>query len=122
MRRLTAVIFRLVVDAEMDDGMLDVSIFSAPPGIPPVQSAIFLRQVAAVAMGRPETETDLRFFRSYRLRIEAASPTAVQVDGDGLWLYPAGNRGHSQISCRPDSPTPAASLREQLDGVYEPHE
>jgi YegS/Rv2252/BmrU family lipid kinase len=80
--------FRLVMDAEMDDGMLDVSIFTAPPGLPPVQSAVFLRQAAAAALGRLESDPDVRLFRSYKLRIETETPTAVQVDGDASGLAP----------------------------------
>ncbi len=74
--------FRLVADAEMDDGMLDVSVFVAPPGIPAVQGAVFLRQAASAALGRLETDPDVHLFRAYKVRIETETPTIVQLDGD----------------------------------------
>jgi YegS/Rv2252/BmrU family lipid kinase len=74
--------FRLVADAEMDDGMLDVTVFAASSGPSPVQSAVFLRQAAAAALGRLDTDPDIRQFRSFHMRIESATPTVVQADGD----------------------------------------
>lgn len=77
--------FRIAPEASPTDGLLDVCVFEVPAGIPPpLQGAVFLRQIGAVALGRGHNDPDVAYFRARRVEIVADPPVAVQADGDPL--------------------------------------
>jgi YegS/Rv2252/BmrU family lipid kinase len=76
--------FRVAPDARLDDGLLDVYLFEAPPGPPPLQTAAFLRQVGEVALGAHLQNPHAHYARASRVRLTASPATALQTDGDAL--------------------------------------
>jgi YegS/Rv2252/BmrU family lipid kinase len=80
--------FRIAPDASLDDGLLDVCVFEAPPGPVHLQRASFVRQMGALALGRHLLDPDVACFRARRISITAEPPTATQIDGDALGATP----------------------------------
>ena len=80
--------FRIAPLAAPDDGVLDLCVFEAPPGLPPVQRAAFLRQIGAVALNRHLQDPDISCFRARHIEIAASPPAAFQIDGDAFGETP----------------------------------
>lgn len=76
--------FQIAPHATLDDGLLDVCVFEAPAGPPPVQKASFLRQMGAMALSRHLIDPDVSYFRARRVEIVSAPEAPVQIDGDAL--------------------------------------
>jgi diacylglycerol kinase family enzyme len=73
----------------MSDGLLDVCLFEAPPGLlPAAQKAVFLRQLGAMAFGRHQDDPDVRTFCARRIHLLADRDAAVQIDGDACGTTP----------------------------------
>jgi YegS/Rv2252/BmrU family lipid kinase len=69
-------------DARMDDGLLDVCIFA--------EHGAFerLTQIGALFAGQHTKQANVRYFRTRHLRIDAAPPVHVQLDGDAMGSSP----------------------------------
>ena len=80
--------FRIAPDAEMDDGLLDVILFTAPPGPLPAQRAAFIRQAGAVTLGFAGSDPDVHLLRARQIEIVAEPATPTQIDGDSLGETP----------------------------------
>lgn len=74
---------RIAPEASLTDGLLDVCVFEAPPGLPPpLQRAAFLRQMGAFALGRHRQDPDVAYLRCRRLTLSATPDAPIQIDGD----------------------------------------
>jgi len=80
--------FRIAPDAEMDDGLLDVILFTAPAAPLPAQRAAFIRQAGAVTLGLAGSDPDVHLIRARQIQIVAEPTTPTQIDGDSLGETP----------------------------------
>jgi YegS/Rv2252/BmrU family lipid kinase len=75
--------FRAAPDALLDDGLLDVFVFDAAPGLPaPLQRANFAKQFGLAALGQHLGGPNAHYITASPLEITREPETALQVDGD----------------------------------------
>jgi YegS/Rv2252/BmrU family lipid kinase len=75
--------FRAAPDALLDDGLLDVFVFDAAPGLPaPLQRANFAKQFGLAALGQHLGDPNVHYITAAKLEITCSPETALQVDGD----------------------------------------
>lgn len=79
---------RIAPEASPFDGLLDLCVLEAPEGPPPIQTAAFLRQIGAIALGRAHHDPDIHYFRARHVEIEADTPVESQMDGDAYGSTP----------------------------------
>lgn len=75
---------RVAPSARMDDGFLDVTLFTAPDVPLPVQRAAFVRQVGAVTLGLAAADPDIHLLRARQVEISAVPTAPTQIDGDAF--------------------------------------
>lgn len=80
---------RLLPDARIDDGLLDIVLFVAPPLPASVRNAAFLPQLADAALGRHAASDSVLFFQGRHITLESAQPVPLQMDGDLAGTLPA---------------------------------
>lgn len=80
---------RLLPDATIDDGLLDVALFQAPVLPAAVRNAAFLPQMADTVLGRQRQNEGIRLFQGSRVTLESAPPIPLQMDGDLVGTTPA---------------------------------
>ena len=81
--------YRIVPDASLSDGLLDILIFTAPANQNAAsQKASFFRQVTNAMRGKIVEEPDTLYRRARRISLSAADPADVQIDGDHAGLAP----------------------------------
>lgn len=81
--------YRIVPDANLTDGLLDIAIFTAPPNQNSAsQKASFFRQVTNAMRGKMPEEPDTHYFRARKISISAPDPADVQIDGDHAGVAP----------------------------------
>lgn len=73
---------RLFPDAQPDDGLLDIALFTAPPLPPPLRNAAFLPQLADTARQRHHQSPHIWTYRGQHVTLETDTPLALQRDGD----------------------------------------
>lgn len=77
--------FRAAPDALLDDGLLDIFVFDAAPGLPaPLQRANFAKQFGLAALGQHLSDPNVHYITASRLEITCEPETALQVDGDAF--------------------------------------
>ncbi|MBC8103563.1 MAG: diacylglycerol kinase family lipid kinase [Cytophagales bacterium] len=81
--------FRFLPDAEMEDGLLDVALFTVPPGGGlALQRGAFLRQLGTAALGRAAADPEVHLLRARQIAIQTLPETPAQVDGDAFGATP----------------------------------
>ena len=75
-------ILRIAPDARLDDGLLDVVIFS---GVGPQYT---FRHLFSILGGRHLQDPSVRFLRARRVIVDSAQPWPVQIDGDPIGTTP----------------------------------
>lgn len=73
---------KLLPDASLDDGLLDVILFTAPNLPAPVRNAAFLPQLADMALGRHPQSDSVWIYQGKHITLEADIPLQLQRDGD----------------------------------------
>ena len=73
---------KLLPSASLEDGLLDVAIFTAPPLPAAVRNAAFLPQFADAALGRHEQSDNIWIYQGRRITLESSQPLHLQRDGD----------------------------------------
>jgi len=73
---------RLLPAARLDDGLLDVVVFTAPELPAPVRNAAFLPQLADAALGRLAQSDNVWVYQGTHITLEADTPLLLQRDGD----------------------------------------
>jgi YegS/Rv2252/BmrU family lipid kinase len=74
--------FTVSPDASIDDGLLDVVVFSR------FSRAQLVRHFGAIAFGRKREATEVRTYRSARVRIEGVHPLPCRADAHDLGMTP----------------------------------
>ena len=86
-------------DAKLDDGLLDVVVFDAAPGLPaPLQRANFVKQFGLAAIGQHMSDADIHYVTAANIEVHCDPPTALQVDGD-----PFGVQANFRIEVMPNA-------------------
>lgn len=80
---------RLLPAARLDDGLLDVVIFTAPELPASVRNAAFLPQLADVALGRLSQSDAIWMYQGKHITLEVDTPLLLQRDGDMGGTTPA---------------------------------
>lgn len=80
---------KLLPTARLDDGLLDLIVFTAPPLPTPVRNAAFLPQLATAALGRHPENDSLWIHQGREILIESDVPIPLQMDGDLAGATPA---------------------------------
>ena len=73
---------RLLPAASLDDGLLDIALFTAPPLPAAVRNAAFLPQLADAALGRHPQSDHIWIHQGKHIVVESDAPLALQRDGD----------------------------------------
>jgi diacylglycerol kinase (ATP) len=73
---------RLFPDAQPDDGLLDVALFTAPNLPAAVRNAAFLPQLADMARGKHYQSNSIWTYQGKHVTLESVSPLLLQRDGD----------------------------------------
>jgi diacylglycerol kinase (ATP) len=73
---------RLLPEASIYDGLLDIAVFHAPPPATLIRNAAFLPQLASVALGKHRENSTIQFYRGRNISIESDLPVPFQMDGD----------------------------------------
>ena len=73
---------KLLPDASLDDGLLDIVLFTAPNLPAAVRNAAFLPQLADMALGRHSQSDNVWIFQGKHITLEADIPLMLQRDGD----------------------------------------
>ncbi len=77
--------FRAAPDALLDDGLLDIFVFDAVPGLPaPLQRANFAKQFGLAALGQHLSDPHVYYTTASKLEVFCEPATALQVDGDAF--------------------------------------
>ncbi len=73
---------RLFPDAQPDDGLLDIALFTAPALPGPLRNTAFLPQLADTARGRHHQSPNIWTYQGKHITLEADKPLPLQRDGD----------------------------------------
>ena len=73
---------KLLPAASLEDGLLDIALFTAPPLPAAVRNAAFLPQLADAALGRHLESDNVWIHQGRTIVIESDVPLALQHDGD----------------------------------------
>lgn len=73
---------KLLPDASLEDGLLDIALFTAPALPAAVRNAAFLPQLADAALGRHLQSDNVWLYQGKKIMIESDVPLALQHDGD----------------------------------------
>ena len=81
--------YRVIPDADLTDGLLDVALFTAPANsLLAPQKASFFRQITASMRGAFHDDPDTRHIRCRRIAISSRDKAEVQIDGDPAGMIP----------------------------------
>lgn len=80
---------RLLPNARIDDGLLDLILFTAPALPAAVRNAAFLPQMADIVLGRQEQNENIQLRQGRRILLETDPPIPLQMDGDLAGTTPA---------------------------------
>ena len=75
--------------ARLDDGLLHVVLFTAPPLPAAVRNAAFLPQITDLALGRHTQSDGVLFFHGREITLDSDPPIPLQRDGDLAGETPA---------------------------------
>ncbi len=82
--------FRAAPDALLDDGLFDVFVFDAVPGLPaPLQRANFAKQFGLAALGQHLGDPHVHYITASRLEVTCVPATSLQADGDSFGTQPS---------------------------------
>lgn len=73
---------RLLPAASLEDGLLDIAIFTAPALPASVRNAAFLPQLADAALGRHALSDNVWIYQGKHITLECDEPLLLQRDGD----------------------------------------
>ena len=73
---------RLLPEASLEDGLLDIAIFTAPALPASVRNAAFLPQLADAALGRHALSDNVWIYQGKHITLESDEPLLLQRDGD----------------------------------------
>ena len=80
---------KLLPAASLEDGLLDIAIFTAPILPVAVRNAAFLPQLADAALGRLAQSDNVWIYQGKEIRLESDQPLLLQSDGDLSITTPA---------------------------------
>jgi diacylglycerol kinase (ATP) len=73
---------KLLPAASLEDGLLDIALFTAPPLPAAVRNAAFLPQLADAALGRQALSDNIWIYQGRHITLESHQPLQLQKDGD----------------------------------------
>ena len=73
---------KLLPNASLDDGLLDIALFTAPNLPTAVRNAAFLPQLADMALGRHSQSDNVWIYQGKHITLDADIPLVLQRDGD----------------------------------------
>ncbi|MCX6368176.1 MAG: diacylglycerol kinase family lipid kinase [Armatimonadetes bacterium] len=73
---------KLLPAASLEDGLLDIALFTAPPLPAAVRNAAFLPQLADAALGRQTLSDNIWIYQGRHITLESHQPLQLQKDGD----------------------------------------
>ena len=80
---------RLLPSARIDDGLLDIVLFTAPPLPTALRNAAFLPQMADLALGRHAHSDGVLLYQGRTVTLHSDPPISLQRDGDLIGETPA---------------------------------
>nr|WP_309686078.1 diacylglycerol kinase family lipid kinase [Armatimonas sp.] len=80
---------KLLPAASLEDGLLDIAIFTAPVLPASIRNAAFLPQLADAALGRHAQSDNIWIYQGKDIRLESDQPLLLQSDGDLSITTPA---------------------------------